>query len=300
MAKAPPISARDAAILEQLAARAPSENLPLLLALARRQAARRPADVLRQYATDAFVSPSMLDLRLAHQLDALALAAAPGFEALLLSPLAPLGTCGVVAPAPQDRTVSTIRNTEVVSDPTNVLALECARRLAHDPSAHVRLCTVHEVVRAQRFGDKKGFSQHFRLFALAEAGAARADHGFEVDAMAAHAALHLRLFDLAEGSGYRLPDRRATLFAAPGRKAIADRLRARLAGVIAIEDAELSSNYYDGVRLLIGAKSTHGEHVPLADVGLFDWMPKLTSNRKHRFVASGVGIQLFPILFRAS
>lgn len=299
MAKSPPMGPADTALLEQLSARAPSENLPLMLALARNQAARRrPADVLRQHATDGFVVPSMLDQRLAHQLDALALAAAPDFEALLLSPLAPLGVCGAVAPSPQDRIVSAIRSTEVVSDPTNVLALECARRLARDPSQHVRLCTVHETVRAQKIPDKKGFSQHFRLFALVDAGPARADHGFEVDAFAELAALHLRLFDMAASLGCNFPDRRATLFVAPHRRAVADRLRARLAGVVPIEETELASNYYDGLRLLIGATGKHGEHVPLADIGLFDWMAKLTSNARLRFVASGVGIQLFPIVFR--
>jgi hypothetical protein len=34
----------------------------------------------------------------------------------------PLGTCHVVAPVSQNRVVSTVRGTEVVSDSTNVLA----------------------------------------------------------------------------------------------------------------------------------------------------------------------------------
>lgn len=163
----------------------PSETTPLLLALARGQAAKRSArDLVRQYASDRFVQPSVLDLRLAHKLDALALEAAHDFDALLLSPLAPLGTCSVVAPTSQDRTMTTTRGSEVVSDPTNVLALECARRLKANPHAHVRLCT------------------------------------------------------------------------------------------------------------------QAGEHVPIADVGLFDWIEQLTNHAKLRLVASGAGIQLLPLLFR--
>ena len=57
------------------------------------------------------------------------LAAAEQFEAVELSPLAPLGVCSVVGLASQNKIVSALRGTEVVSDPTNVLALECARRL---------------------------------------------------------------------------------------------------------------------------------------------------------------------------
>ena len=37
----------------------------------------------------------------------------------------------------------------------------------------------------------------------------------------------------------------------------------------------------------------------LSDTGRFDWMGTLTSNRKMRFVASGVGVQLIHGLFHA-
>src|SRR4051812_32306128 len=102
----------------------PSESTPLLLELARQQTSRRrPVDVLKQLEHDRFVMPSFLDQRMAHRLDGLALEAAHEFEAVLLSPVAPLGSCSVVAPSSQDRTLSTSRGSEVVSDPTNMLAL---------------------------------------------------------------------------------------------------------------------------------------------------------------------------------
>ena len=43
-----------------------------------------------------------------------------------LSPLAPLGASSALAAVHQDRLVSTVRGTKVVSDPTNVLAPEVA------------------------------------------------------------------------------------------------------------------------------------------------------------------------------
>jgi hypothetical protein len=223
------------------------------------------------------------------------------FEALALSPLAPLGTCSVVAPTTQDRSVTTTRSTEVVSDPTNVLALECARRIlagAH----HVRLCTIHQTVRPQRFAGKKGFSQHFRLFALAQAGASRAKHAFEVDAVLEHASALLGVFDACEPLGCRFPGRRATLHMAAPAQALGDRVHARLRSRfpdLPVEVKTLTSNYYGGLRLLIGAESVTRDYVELADVGVFDWMAKLTSNRRMRFVAAGLGIQLLPLLFRA-
>jgi hypothetical protein len=66
-----------------------------------------------------------------------------------------------VALASQNKIVSTIRGTEVVSDPTNVLALECAKRLQAEPGAHVRLTTSHRCVRAQPFPKLPGFAAHF-------------------------------------------------------------------------------------------------------------------------------------------
>jgi hypothetical protein len=64
-----------------------------------------------------------------------------------------------------------------------VLALECAKRLLAAPEQPVQLCTVHQVVRAQPFPNERGWSRHFRLFALADAGPARAEDGFEIDAI---------------------------------------------------------------------------------------------------------------------
>jgi hypothetical protein len=61
-----------------------------------------------------------------------------------------LGTCTSVSAVDQNRIVSTVRSSEVVSDPTNVLALEAARRRQSsvDP---VHLASCQRVLRAQRF-----------------------------------------------------------------------------------------------------------------------------------------------------
>lgn len=290
--------------MESLLALSPSETTPLLLELARRQASRRaPADLLAQLTRDGFVEPSALDQRTLHQLDGLALDVARDFEAVALSPVAPLGACSVLAPTAQDRTLSTTRGTEVVSDPTNVLSLLAARRLAAEPQHDVRLCTAHQVLRAQPLPKQPGFSRHFRLFAMIEAGRGRADDGFEVDAIARHVAVYDALFDASAALGCAAPDRRATMYVAPKRAVLAGRVRERLATTVPhltlVEEA-FESRYYDGLRVFFGARAANGEHVPLADVGLFDWVARLAANRKLRCVASGFGLQLLPLLFRAA
>jgi hypothetical protein len=287
---------------EALLALSPSETTPLLLELSRRQASRRtPADLLAQLARDGFVQPSALDQRTLHRLDGIALDAARDFTAVALSPVAPLGACSVLAPTAQDRTLSATRGTEVVSDPTNVLALLATQRLAQAPRDDVRLCTAHQVLRAQPLPKEPGFSRHFRLFAMVEAGRARADDGFEVDAIARHVAVYDALFDASAVLGCSAPERRATMYVAPGRAVLAARVRERLAATVPhltlVEEA-FASRYYDGLRVFFGARAANGAHVPLADVGLFDWVARLAANRKLRCVASGFGLQLLPLLFR--
>jgi hypothetical protein len=277
-----------------------------LLELARQQAARRrPADLVAQHSRDGFVLPSFLDQRLIHRLDALALAAAPAYEALQLGPVAPLGTCSVIAPTSQNRTLSTTRGSEVVSDPTNVLALECAKRtrtLTQSTNPSIQLCTVHQVLRAQSFPNKPGHTQHFRMFALATGGPGRADDGFEVDAIASQLGVFDRLFDsLTVELSCHFPRRRAVLRASSTCERLAQRIERRLGEAlphVELRRERLESAYYDGLRVMFGADSIHGDWLPIGDLGRFDWLAKLTSNRRQRFVAAGFGLQLAPVMFR--
>ncbi|MEZ4384519.1 MAG: hypothetical protein R3A79_24535 [Nannocystaceae bacterium] len=292
---------RDA--LRELFDRPPSATTPALLELCAQQArGRRPAALVEQRRRDRFVEPSSLDLRLAHALDGLALAAARDYEALLLSPVAPLGSCSVVAPTAQDRTLSALRGTEVVSDPTNVLAIECAHRMRSAGPKPLRLCTIHQVLRAQPVPPVPGFSRHFRLFALADAGRSGAADGFEVDAVVRQLGVYDRLFDAAAALGCAFPERRAVVHATAETATLGDRVAAALrerAPVIAVERAELDSPYYAGLRVLFGAARPDGAFAPIVDVGRFDWLAALAANRKLRYVASGCGLQLLPTLFAA-
>jgi hypothetical protein len=58
-------------------------------------------------------------------------------------------SCSAVALTDQNRVLSALRGTEVVSDPTNVLALECAVRLQANPKVPAHFATSHRVLRAQ-------------------------------------------------------------------------------------------------------------------------------------------------------
>ena len=280
----------------------PSDRRGELLAGARDEAARRrPADLLARWSTDATVGPSPVDLRTSVAYDALALDAAEAYEGLLLSPVTPLGSTSVLAPTSQDRTLSTIRASEVVSDPTNVLALECGRRLRADPTAHVRLCTTHQVLRMQPTGREPGRTQHFRLFVMADAGPGLADDGFEVAAVVAQLEAYRRMLDTAGLTHAVHWERPAAIVRSDGTSpALADRVVAALRAAqpdVEVRTEPLVSDYYHGLRVGYGVHTRSGDFVEIVDLGLFDWVAQLTSNRRHRFVASAIGIQLLALLF---
>ena len=275
-----------------------SELWSLLLdVMARRAAARTPADLARQWERDPFVQPTSIDQRTLTELDGHLLAAAQQFEAIELSPLAPLGACSVVGLASQNKIVSALRGTEVISDPTNVFALECARRLRTDPTRVVRLATCHRCVRAQQVPKQPGFAQHFRIFCLATAGREAQDHAFLVGALSEHIQTHLAALDRLEQHGYRFDDRRVRILATDARAALGDRVAATVS--IPVQREPLEHAYYGGLRFMIQVRTRDGADIPFIDGGPFDWVGKLAANHRLVFVASGMGAQLAASLFRA-
>ncbi|WP_143825648.1 hypothetical protein [Nannocystis exedens] len=191
-----------------------------------------------------------------------------------------------------------MRGTEVVSDSTNVLVLECARRLRRDPDTPVRLATCQRVVRAQQVPRRPGYSHHFKLFVLATARRQTRDHGFVVDALIEHVRTLLAGFDELTQEGHTFGRRSVRLLATAARSALADRIAEQLAPVVDVVRGPLDHPYYDGLRFMIEVEAPDGSIVPIADGGAFDWLGRLTANRRLVFVASGLGTQLVVLLFR--
>jgi hypothetical protein len=225
------------------------------------------------------------------------LAAAAGFEALELSPLAPLGSCSAIALASQNKIVSTVRGTEVASDPTNLLALESASRLRRDAAQVIRLATSHRCVRAQAVPKSPGYAAHFRIFCMTTAGHERKDHGLLVESLSEHIRTHVAALNRLEQHGYAFPDRRVKILADAAHATLGERIAAGVNDT-AVDRETLTHDYYDGLRFMISARSPGGEHLPLIDGGSFDWLRKLNSNNKLVFVASGLGSQLAAYLYR--
>jgi hypothetical protein len=269
----------------------------LLPVLRERARGRSPAQVLEQFARDGFCRPGSVDLRESMAVDAQLLAAAADFEAIELSPLAPLATTSVFGRSDQNRVVSALRGTEVVSDPTNVLALHSALQLRVAPDRSFHYATSQRVVRAQPVPKRPGHSQHFRLFVLASAGVEQREHGFSSSALGKQIRALLDGLSRLESLGYGFGERRVELLTTPKHERLALRLREELD--VAVSIGTLEHGYYSGgFRFRLWATPPSGVELPIADGGSFDWLARLTSNRRAVFIASGLGVQLIPLAFR--
>ena len=216
-------------LLELLAERlAPTDLQSLLLEVYRRRAAAiTPARLLANYAANRQVQPSAASPATLLEFDRLAFSlAAPTFEPLELAPVCPLGTNSVVATVDQNQTVTTVRNTELVSDLTNVLALECAERRRNAMRERdgreqtVHLCASHRLLRPQTHAGPSSFT-HFRLFGLCSAGRDRGAFRFEFETVLEHLALYVRLLQSSTQVGrpvYRLRVRLTPLPGGPSRE----------------------------------------------------------------------------------
>lgn len=290
----------DAAAFEQLASGLSGSELQsvLLEIMQRRSQARTPAQVLGSYQRDAFCRPAPVDPRTTLTIDAQLFAAAHAFEAIELSPVTPLGTCTCVALTTQNRVLSALRGTEVVSDPTNVLALECAARWREQPATPIHLTTSQRVIRAQPVPNAPGYSHHFRIFILASGGIETQAHAFTIDSMVLHIRAMLDALDRLEQHGFTFGARRVDILATPERAQIGDRIAAEL-GPIATRDTLDHAYYSGGLRYKLWVTQPDGTQLPLIDGGTFDWLAKLTSNRRAVYIATGAGSQLIGVRFRA-
>jgi hypothetical protein len=259
-----------AGALERLA---PSDLQTLLLEVtARRARGLAPTGVLDRYARNRFVRPAATDPADLVELDRRAFALLPdGYEALELAPVAPLGTSSVLGGLSQDWAVGTIRNTEVVSDSTSVLALEAALRRRRDRSTPVRLAASHRLLRGQDYAGKA--PQHFRAFTLVAAGRGRA---FEPECLVEQLRFYLEV----------LGDT-ARIALTPLGSGLADRVRESLDGRVELDTSrESGRGYYTGLcfKVYVG-------DLEVADGGFTTWTQALLGDRSERLLISGMGTE---------
>jgi len=281
-----------------------SELRTLLLEVSRRRAAAvSPAQLMRRWRQDRYVQPAASDPRLVWPLEARLWALLPAeFTGLDLSPVAPLGTCSALGPVSQDRVISTVRGSEVVSDLTNVLALEAAVRRKRPGVSVVHLASCHRVLRGQPF-DAPGLFQHFRLFALVSSARDRGSATTEAALLTAHLRYWTRML-----AGLLPGSRSAVSYTVFGFPALRERVRdtvlpglGPLPEVVTVqEDPERSRalGYYQRCALRIDAGS--GARLrEVGDGGFTDWTAQLLGDAKERCLISCVATERLAALTRS-
>lgn len=274
-------------IAERLGGRIQQADLhSLLLEVFRRRAeSRSPADVLADFASNRFVRPSSADPRALARFDTAAFAALPtDFEAIELSPVSPLGTSSALATVHQDKVLASIRSVEVLSDATNVLALECATR-RRKSAAPVHLAASHRHLRASFFSGPRMLA-HFKIFALCSAGRDSREGRFHPRAIATHLGFYAEVLGAFMGPDFALRFALTDLASESAR----DVWRLSFPNVEVTLDQERASGrgYYQDACFKIHARDGKGEWVELGDGGGVDWTAKLLSNAKERTVISGI------------
>jgi len=265
----------------------PTDLQTLLIGVARARADRvTPADVMRRWQHDRFVRPAASDPRRVAAVEARLWQLLPAeFTGIELSPVAPLGTCTAVAPVSENRIVATVRNTEVVSDSTNALAVEAATRRRGQPKGgRVDLAACHRLLRAQVFGP--GAAAHFRLFALVSSGRDSGSGRAEADMLTRHLAYWLEVLETL--IPHRQPRIELSVFDNPMlAERLTDTIRPGLADRAALLVDEpgrtRGRGYYNGFALRITAD--HGD-TELGDGGLTTWTAQLTHDGKERCLVS--------------
>jgi hypothetical protein len=299
-------------LLEVLTQRLSQSDLQsLLLEVYRaRSQSLTPQHLLQQYEQNRLVQPAAISPRQLLEFDRLAYLVLPSsFEPLELSPVCPLGTNSIVAPLDQNQTVTTIRNSEVCSDSTNVLALECARRRrvkANRAETDTKLCASHRLLRPQA-PNKPGTFSHFRIFSLVTAGRDHGSYRFEIAALTEHLEFYLRLVQTAQQSGFQLEAIRIQLTVFDEIRSeilkaeVLDNLVQKNAAVeFGYAPGQPQHGYYTGVRFGIYAQDRAGTEYFLADGGFTDWTQQLLSDRKERLLISGLGSERFVSCFGES
>jgi hypothetical protein len=261
----------------------------LLLDVTRQRAAAvTSAGLMRRWRQDRYVTPSASDPRAVSRTEARLWELLPAeFTGIELSPVTPLGTCAALGPVSQNRVISTIRGSEVVSDPTNVLALEAAwrRREAAASTGSVHLACCQTVLRGQPF-DGPGHFQHFRLFALVTSARDRGSAATEASMLTTH----LKFWTAALGA--IVQGREATVsYTVFGFQPLAERIKDTvlpalqpLPGNVALTedpDRQHGRGYYER-----GAIKLYVDGMEIGDGGFTDWTARLNNDAKERCFTS--------------
>ncbi len=282
-----------------------SEFNSVLLEVFQRKAQQITApDLLKSYRANRFVQPTDIDVLGLRALENTTYETFNhfGFTPIDLSPVAPLGSCSVVATADQNKILSANRQTEVMADATNALALHIAdlkhsgRWQHQSPIDRLRFSTIHRHLRTQPVPDLPGFRPHFKIACLVTAGKDTGSFQFEKEALAEHIRTLTTFFRdqlHVDNLSFKLMPRKGYPDPAAFVRSLCDYITDKQpdCALEAVTDAVGENNYYKGLQYKVNIE-VNGRTVEIGDGGFVDWTQQLLQNRKERLLTTGIGIEL--------
>jgi hypothetical protein len=261
-------------------------------------------DLLKDYSSNRFVKPSDIDPVSHRKLELGIFSILPEeFVTIELSPLAPLGTSSVLTTVHQNNVISTIRNSEVAADTTNILALECAIRrkelLKNDKNNvdRIKLCSSQTVTRGQPF-ENKAFSSSFNVVALCTAGKDEGNDKFETEALTEHINFYLKIFDrLLDSGDIKNIKFRFFVYDDHSNTNLVEEIKTLTASrneiiIESEQNSKYGKGYYTRLRFMINIVNQSDKEFNYVDGGFTNWTSKLLNNNKERLLTSGIGTYL--------
>ena len=289
----------DEGLLDKMLSLPKSDYNSLLLKLYQMQAdSVTPTDIVKAFQSNRLSVPSEIDPVAYHILEAdlLALAKDNRIKPMLLSPVAPFACCSAFGCVDQNNVVSAARGTEVVSDPTNMLAIIIAEKLKKkeiDNRKPVHYCSTVRVLRAQVFPARRGYYSHFGIFCIVSSGKDGGSYLCEKDMLMTQLAYYRKMLinRLDAKLSIVLRKRRGYSDSDSFYNNMAEMVKNEFPGVPVSLDPEFEeNNYYKGIHFSIFMEKEGGERAEVGDGGFVDWMQQMTGNKKDRCLISGIGL----------
>ncbi|GGG70002.1 hypothetical protein [Paenibacillus radicis (ex Gao et al. 2016)] len=295
----------DPELLDKLLSLSNADLNSLLLELFDKQTEKStPADVLKTFQSNRFSTASDVNAARFHILESQLLKTAEemDIETLLLSPSAPLGSCSVFGCVNQYNVVSSVRGTETLSDPSNMLAIIIADKLKSKAATNIlplHYAATARVVRAQAFSGR-GFSAHFGLFCMVSSGKDSGSYNCEIELLTKHFLFYKELIREHYNAKLSIVMRKRGGYTDGGGffTRMTEVVQTMFPDTPLTFDYENEDNkYYQGINFKIYMEHEH-EKIEIGDGGFVDWMNQMLGSKKERCLISGIGLDRLLMLHK--
>lgn len=292
----------DKDIINKLSSLSKSDLNSLLLEVFKRQVDNQNAmDILKSFQINRFTTPSNIDPEKFHTLESHLLKKAQeiGIKTTMLSPSAPLGSCSAFGSVDQYNIVSALRGTEILSDPSNMLAIIIADKLKRKEESNktpIHLATTARTIRAQNFSGKNFYS-HFGLYCMVSSGKDTGSYACEKELLEKHLNYYKEILNEKENGCFSIILHRRNGY--KDSEGFFDKMLNTFKLIcphtnISIQNDDIHNNYYKGINFKISLVNG-SEIIEIIDGGFVDWTYQMLGNKKERCLISGIGLDRYLI-----